>query len=440
MSDDKLRRLRQLGVVRGVRNLKPAPPRQQQEAYRSEEYPSAIGDGANGGQALEVLLPGGHLVETEVGACFVLDHVYPLTFQHGDDHLEGLTTLPMTAAASFCQDDRLTELSYRDYLFLDTETTGLYGAGTIAFMVGVAYFDEDEAGGEAFIVRQLFLRDHGDEPAMLHLLSDMLAERAGLITFNGRTFDLPLLDTRFMMNSMDGLVGDLRQFPHIDLLPPSRRLWRSRLGSCSLSSLEKNLLGLNRTHEDVPGWIIPGLYMDYLRTRDAHELVRVFYHNRIDMLSMATLAGRIIQLYDQPQPGDHALDLFSLAKWHIALGQNSESENILRQIASQDLPLALYHQTLHQLGALLKRQGRREEAVELWHQLAVTSMDDISAHIELAKQYEWHDKDLEKARDWTRAALDLISKWPPSNATLVQGELQHRLTRLEARIARLLGS
>ncbi|MGD2077540.1 MAG: ribonuclease H-like domain-containing protein [Chloroflexota bacterium] len=420
MSDDFQKRLRRLGVVKGARKLKSPPnPAPAPKDWQADEPAT-----------LESLLPGGHLERTDLGSCFVLDHVYPLSYAHGTAQLGELCTAPMGVTAQFGQDERLVDFSFRDLLFLDTETTGLSGAGTVAFMVGVAFF-----GDKAFVVRQYFLRDHSDEPAMLSLLADLLAERPLLVTFNGRSFDIPLLDTRYLMNRLDDRVGNLREQPHIDLLPPARRLWRRRLESCALGSLEESLLDIHRTHEDVPGWVIPGLYMDYLRSGDARQLVRVFYHNRIDMLSMVTLTHRIVRQFAQPQRGDEPLDLLSLARWQVALDMQAEAESNLRQLLSGETELDAYKQALSQLAWLLKRQDRRPEAVPLWQQLAVTAYDDVSAHVELAKYYEWHDIQLDVALHWTAQALSLVAEWEPAKVNVVIDELQHRRSRLERKLA-----
>jgi len=441
MGEDKLKRLRRLGVIKGTRHLKPAPPRKK-DAFDHDF--GQVGPGSlreesdEDNLSVELLFPGGQIVETDYGACFVLDRVYPLSHRHGADSLADLITAPIGDAATFTGDHRLAGLQPDDLLFIDTETTGLSGAGTIAFMVGVAFLESDlgQTGNpKAFVVRQYFLRDHGDEPAMLFLLSQLLAQKKGLVTFNGRSFDLPLLDTRYVMNRLDVLVGDLRDRPHIDLLPPSRRLWRSRFASCALSSLEDNLLGLDRSQEDVPGWAIPGLYFDYLRSRDAREMGRVFYHNQVDMLSMATLIGRILRHFTQPQSDDHPLDLLSLGRWQMAIGHTDEAEKNLQLAASLDLPLSHYHQALHLLGALLKRADRRLEAVPLWQQIAVTSFDDISAHVELAKAFEWHLDDLQSAHHWTEEALKLVESLDAGRDIVLQDELLHRLSRLERKIS-----
>jgi uncharacterized protein len=410
-------KLRRLGVVKGARNMKPPHPvRQIQDSplRPGPNLPPANSD---------PLMPGGRLEETAVGPCFVVDKVYPLHYRHGTAPLAALLERSPAAAVPFCAEPRFDRCHFRDFLFIDTETTGLAGAGTLAFMVGAAFFEDD-----AFVVRQYFLRDHGDEPAMLLLLAELVAEKAGVITFNGRSFDLPLLDRRYLMNRMD---SDLLQQPHLDLLLPARRLWRQRLGSCALSALEPQLLQVQRTQADVPGWLIPSLYHQYLLSGETDEMERVFYHNHIDMLSMVTLATQVMDTLEQRRTDLHPVDLISLGKWQADLGLTETAEHTLRQAAAADLPLDLYHQSLHRLALLLKRAERRDEAVPLWQQIAATSYDDISAHVELAKHYEWQEQDLVQAQYWTQAALDLIGRWPPAQARLVKDELLHRLDRIQ---------
>ena len=436
-NNDLQAKLRRLGVVKGAgrlkspRKLKPAPPvgDDQLRPFNPTPIPQKNDDDI---QPLETLLPGGQLMATADGECFVLDHVYDLNHQHGDDRLADLLRFSPAATAPFLDDERLTQHDFRDFLFLDTETTGLAGAGTLAFMVGVGFFEKRKQG-DLFIVRQYFLRDHGDEPALLLLLDELLAQKAGLITFNGRSFDLPLLEGRFLMNRFP---TDIRDRPHIDLLHPARRLWRNRLGSCALGSLEVTLLGLRRSKDDVPGWLIPSLYNNYLRSGDARELVGVFYHNQIDMVSMVTLAARVTRLMSQPDATDHPIDLFSLGKWQADLGIVTEAEKNLRLAAQGDLPLAIYHQNLHHLGLLLKRNGRSDEAIPIWQQAAATSFDDVTAHVELAKYYEWQSKAPHEAAQWTQRALDLVQSWGRRGQLHpVRAELAHRLARLQRKIA-----
>ncbi len=435
MSDDLFARLQRLGLAKGARHLKPAPPPPAREPESRPPVDRSLWADAGAPPPLDVLLPGGRLEESPGGAVFVVDRVYPLSHRHGEDALHDLLAYAPAPLAALGEDRRLEGLNFRDLVFLDTETTGLAGAGALAFMVGVAYFDRQPSGDgatEAFVVRQFFLRDHGDEVAMLLQLDDLIERKAGLITFNGRAFDLPLLDTRYLMNRMRGHVLDV---PHLDLLPPSRRLYRARVGSCALGSLERSLLGLHRTEEDVPGWLIPALYLDYLRTRDARPLTRVFYHNQMDMLSMVTLATRIARQVSAPGTGDHALDRLSLARWQADRGMTAEAENGLLAALAADLPYEVYQVALSRLAQLYRQGGRREDAVRVWRQMAATSYDSVEAHVELAKHFEWHAADLREAMRWTEAALALLDRQRYTAPTgQSRAEVAHRYERLRRKL------
>ncbi len=426
MDESLQERLRRLGVQKGTRHLRippvlpVTPPAPTPQASGITFRPA---QGLDGEDVLPLtqLLPGSQVVETAVGSCLVVDRVYPPGYQHGANRLAEALALPLATAVPFVADPRLAECQMRHLLFLDTETTGLAGAGTVAFLIGVAFFSD-----EALVVRQYFLRDYDDEAAALTLLRELAAQKQGLISFNGRSFDLPLLDGRYLLNRLQNPLADL---PHLDLLQPARRLWRMRLGSCALGALEQTLLGARRTQEDVPGWLIPGLYQQYLRSGDARELLRVFYHNQIDVLSMVTLAARILQLL-RADPTPHPLDQLSLAKWQAELGLWQAAEHNLRAAIAADLPLEAYHDALQTLALLLKRQERRAEALPFWQQLAATSFDDVTAHVELAKYYEWHVADLPAAMRWAEQGLKLAQSWGGARAALAQEELARRLARL----------
>src|SRR5438034_1333048 len=175
-------------------------------------------------------------------------------------------------------------------LYLDTETTGLAGGtGTYAFLVGVGFFDGDE-----FEVQQYFMRDLDDEPALLAALEPLLREVDGLVTYNGAGFDLPLLETRFVLarRRWPGTI------PHLDLLPAARRLWSARLSDCRLVTVELHALGFERAG-DLPGALIPSVYFEYLRRKAPGELPRVFEHNRHDVLSLAALTGWVADALDR---------------------------------------------------------------------------------------------------------------------------------------------
>ena len=163
--------------------------------------------------------------------------------------------------------------------------------------------------GERFRVRQYFMRDYHEEGALLHALAEELGRFDQLVTFNGKMFDVPLLDARFRLNrGRFPLAGA----PHLDLLHPARRLWKARLESCRLQSLEAELMGLRR-HGDIAGEEIPHVYFDWVRRRDARMLARVFEHNRQDIVSLAALAVLACQWVEDGQAED-ARDIYSLAR------------------------------------------------------------------------------------------------------------------------------
>jgi tetratricopeptide (TPR) repeat protein len=162
-------------------------------------------------------------------------------------------------------------------------------------------------------------------------------------------------------------------------------------------------------------------------------MARVFYHNEIDMLSMVTLLPRVIRQFAHADEGDHALDLFSLGRWQQQMGLLAEAEQNLRRALAGDVSLAQYHQTLHELANLLKRNGRRPEALPLWQQIAATTFDDVTAHVELAMHYEWQEKDIATAIRWTEQALTLLHG-VGANGLLLRTELEHRLARLQGKV------
>ena len=405
MKSDLAARLRRLGLGKGPTALKPAKGRR----------PAKI---------IENLIPG-NLLFAEERACFVTEQHYPLNHRHGARPLDALFEFSPQVAADLAREPLLAEHSFRELLFLDTETTGLSGGtGTIAFLVGIGFFDESQ-----FTVRQYFLRSPDDEPAMLADLAEQFGPRPGIVSFNGRGFDLPLLESRYILNRRPPPFAGA---PHLDLLPPSRRLWRDSLDSCRLIALEEQVLDIRRDQADVPGGVIPLIYRDYLRTGNGIEMPRIFYHNQVDVLSMVSLATRLCRVFAEPAAELQAgQEWVSLAKWYEVLGLMDRAESAYRDALQANTPPATFQLCLLRLGLLLKRAGRRDEAENIWRQLAAVEMDDVRGHVELAKYYEWHVKELAQAADWTRRALALVDRWPKGMRQLALPELAHRLTRLE---------
>lgn len=404
--------LRRLGLQRGLAALQPPPWRR--------------------GPAIEELVDG-EVAHSEHGSCFVTETRYPLDHRHGHLTLAALWEHKPQTAALLCRDD-VPEIDLHRAVFIDTETTGLAGGtGTYAFLVGLGFYT-----GDAFLVRQFFMRDVVEERALLHLVNEAVEGVTAVVSFNGRAFDLPLLNTRFTLARMASPWADV---PHLDLLFPARRLWRKRLSSCALSSLEENILKVRREDADVPGWLIPRLYFDYLRTGDARPMKRVFYHNVQDILSLVALAARLCAAMVDPLTPESGLsgsDLHSLGRWYEQLNMPERAEEVYRSALTYPLNTEVRAVVRRDLSLLLKRQGRYDEAVVLWEELVRDGGGyQVWACIELAKYYEWSCRDCSTAAQMTRLAIDTL----PGTTTDMRHqrelhELRHRLARLEWKIAR----
>jgi hypothetical protein len=267
-----------------------------------------------------------------------------------------------------------------------------------------------------------------------------------LVSFNGRAFDVPIIENRFILARV---VPPLREKVHVDLLHPARRLWRYALSSCALTSLEREVLGVRRQQADVPSGVIPFLYRNYLRTGDARDMKRVLYHNKIDILSLVTLAARLCRAYADPWGGAESderrelgsAEFYALGRWYADEERVGDAERAYRsalRLCSRP-GSTLRARALRELAYLLKRDERRDEAFAFWQQLALESSQETSgvlAHVELAKHFEWHVEDLVRAAAWTMMALRTVEGWSPSGRREASlAELRHRLSRLERKLS-----
>jgi len=300
--------------------------------------------------------------------------------------------------------------------FFDIETTGLSGGtGTYVVLAGLGSFEPD-----GFRMRQYFLADVAQERAMLAMLAEDLTRFDGIVTYNGRAFDVPCVEARL---TLARLPSPYPGMAHFDLLQPVRRLYRHRINGCRLAEVERRLLRLERA-DDVPGWLIPQLYFDYLRAGRASPLRGVMRHNAEDVLSLVGVLASLTRLLsrDDLDPDDAA----AVARWHEYAGEPQRAMPLYRAalpwLAGGDdwVWAAPRH------AALCKRAGERDEAVALWHQL--WAQGDREAGIELAKHFEHHARDLPAAEKVT-------------SALLVRAEgaeriaLDHRAARLRRKLA-----
>ena len=412
---------------------------------------NAWGEEIDEATALALLVPGRE-IENGAGICYVHTRRIPLATAHGPRPLGDLLQhCPSRFAALHPKHNLLNSHSFQRAAFIDTETTGLGGgAGVYCFMVGVGLF-ETEAPGDPlaapthFVVHQLFMRNPAEEPALLVALLDLLAGRDLLVTFNGRTFDLPLLRTRARQNrwALDGAASTLLEesVPHFDLLHPARRLWRRRLQSCRLINLERHILRRERSSDDVPGHLIPLLYTQFMRDLDARPLRGVFYHNQEDIVSMVALAERLCAAFaplgETADANDctevEGLDWMGLGVCYEEQKAWAQAERAYRRGLEATVGAEDCADLYARLGRLLRRQARWSEATELW-QRWLTSVPGIDSepYVELAKYCEWQARDLEQAAMWTGWALHNLRTAPPHQRAVGPiSELEHRLARIE---------
>jgi uncharacterized protein YprB with RNaseH-like and TPR domain len=327
----------------------------------------------------------GMRVENERGEFFLVESAVHLEVRHGDVPLSRFHAIEPSTVSVLTAEPALAGFDLRRAVFLDTETTGLAGgAGTAAFLIGVGWVD-----GERFRVRQYFMRDYHEEGALLHALAEALRRFGSLVTFNGKMFDVPLLDARFRLNRAR---FPLAEAPHLDLLHPARRLWKARLESCRLQSLEAGLMGLRRAG-DIPGEDIPHVYFDWVRRRDARMLAKVFEHNRQDIVSLAALAVLACQWVEEGRAEDPR-DVFSLARVLERARLYDRSEAEYRR--ALDLGAgALRGPALLRLAWRAKRAGEHARAAALWAEAGEAG--EVEGWRELAMHHEHRTKDLDKA-------------------------------------------
>lgn len=326
----------------------------------------------------------------------------------------------------------------RSWLFLDTETTGLAGGtGTYAFMVGLAWWD-----GGSFVVEQLFMRDHSEEVSLLLDLSRRLAERPVLVTFNGKSFDWPLIETRYRMTRAAEVK---RPAVHLDLYHPARQLWRLRLKSVALAELERGVLEFERG-ADIPSHTIPARYFDFLRGGPEGPIAEVFRHNQLDLRGLATLAGRITELLEQPENycGDAGV-LYGVSRILQRRGEAVLAQEGYRRALTSGLPQEAGRIARRELALLAKRHGDHARANSLWEELLGDSSDGIHAYEQLAIYYEHHARQPQRALALVREALVRLREGQVSGRIDLRqyrrwhDAFRHRLARLESQSPRTAG-
>jgi len=338
-------------------------------------------------------------VRTAHGAHFESRRLWRNHQRHGSVYISDLQELPPDLLGAISE-GLLPQFDPRRVAFLDTETTGLAGgSGTYAFLIGVGALTE-----EGFEVRHFFMRDYSEEASQLAALSAYLQQFDVLVTYNGRAYDQPLLETRYRMSRMP---PPFAKMTHFDLLFGARRLYKLAFESCRLVELEGQILGVERV-DDVPGSMIPYLYFEFLRTRSAHRMMGIFEHNSFDILSLACLTGIVPRAFHSPLdvPLHRGPEMVGLARWLRAAGRNAEAVVLLRRSLERGLPEALTWRTMWDCALLEKKQGNEPGALALFTELTTArNPHQAEAFEELAKYFEHSEKNYPLALDMTEEAL-----------------------------------
>jgi uncharacterized protein YprB with RNaseH-like and TPR domain len=292
-------------------------------------------------------------------------------------------------------------------VYIDTETTGLSGgSGTLAFLIGIAVVEND-----AIELSQFLMTRFAAEAASLSAFAETLSPDDQLVSYNGKSYDLPLLITRFRMQAMQHPFDGL---PHLDLLHPVRRLYSRRWTDCRLISLEQNLLGFSRV-DDLPGSEAPAAWFSYIRSGQGAQLIKVVEHNQQDIVSLAVTHSVLTQAIAQPQAFN--VDLYALARW-LSESSEDDARELLQSHADE-----LCDDGKRLLGQLARRAGHWPQAIAIWEALATAGCTDSLER--LAKYHEHISKDLAAARR--------CCKLLPGNASR-----EHRRRRIEGKLNRLL--
>lgn len=370
-------------------------------------------------QALDEVIEGRWLDDATKGV-FIVEKKIPLGSPHGKICLDPPQEFNTLSRFVEIQPDN----PIGSLLFLDTETSSLSsGTGSVVFMVGLAYFTADHLK-----VIQLFLDSPRDELEFLAYLDAILANFTTFVSYNGKSFDIPMLKSRFVMNRLPVQFG---AYQHIDLLHIARRIWKLRLESRKLGDIEREILDYQRGSAEIPGWLVPQIYFDYLENADALPLHGVFYHNEIDVISLAALFIHInnLLLNQLSETERDSRDAVSVALSLSKLGIWDLSETFFKDGLEQGLPREIQNEAARNFANSLKRQGRWEEAVSYWCSAAENS--DFQACIELAKYYEHRQRTYKTALQWAQQAAHIATE-----QHMNLSEINHRLERLAEKCER----
>ena len=361
--------------------------------------------------------------------CLLVERRWTRTARHGRESIDALAERLEASAADAPPFFAGGAPARAPFVFFDLETTGLSGgAGTQAFLIGFASFDAD-----GFVTRQYLMTRYADELSMLRTVAREGDGAGAVVSFNGRSFDAPLLETRYLFHRLAPFLGAL---PHIDVLHPARQFWKRE--DCSLLALERELLGHRRVG-DVPGFEIPGRYFQFVRTGDARPLCGVLEHNRLDLLSLAALTARLLHLVTC---GSAAVrdprEALALGHVYTRAGViNRAAEAYTKSLELNRAPRCAFDGTridaLRALALTWRRMRRYEDAASCWQQLLAIRGCPAQVGREAAEALAIHSE--HRLRDFAAArayVFDRLEVWP---AGPKRQSIDHRLRRLDRKLA-----
>ncbi|MDF2963640.1 MAG: ribonuclease H-like protein [Paenibacillus sp.] len=394
-----------------LRHKKPAGQPVPEATAETDKAEALQGEASAGGEWAQI---GAHMEQGEWGAFVMRRRKYDGAALHGryalneligqSDQLSALLA-PAGAGKAAADQAGVCSLPHDQLLYLDTETTGLgIGAGNVPFMIGIGFYEQEQ-----FIVEQMFIRHPGEELAMLHYLQGKLEEHPYLVSYNGKTFDWPIIKNRYILNRMPSepdIAG------HLDFLYPSRSLWKHTLPSCRLGKVEEERLHVVR-HNDVAGSLAPALYFQYLAERDVSVMEGVFVHNELDILSLAGLSIHFAGVLN----GNSTMTEMGLEElYRLGLWLGKMNKGRLAEQALELLSTRLYESDsdeaadyLLPLAQVFKQQHRFSAACRLWILYVERKGDRSTAsaepYVELSMHYEHREKQIDQALHFAELAL-----------------------------------
>lgn len=364
---------------------------------------------------------GGELVIDRAGSFCLVTTGYQFGHRFGDEVLDRSEPTQAVSMSSFTAQESEGEVNLDKLLFIDTETTGLGGAGAVAFLIGCGSWTNS-----GFEVRQYLLPDYSDEAAMLERVLEEFGPGKTLVSYNGLAFDMNIIRDRMIVNRVARAVP---QAGHFDLLHSARRLWRRRLADCSLTNIEREIFGSYRDN-DIPGHLIPSVYFDWLQADELGDLSAVLEHNRLDILALYFLLLKIDTVFRTEGASlDYTDDVYSLSRVY---GRRRHHEKIVSNFKTlqEGSVGALSDEVLFFHALAYKRSGDWAGAVELWRGLVDSnSRESYLANVELAKYYEHRAKDLRQADECAQKARQA---GPPT--VRHREQIRLRLARLKRKL------